>query len=414
MKKLYMNLAALLGALFLTITAYAYDGKVINSTTKAPIEGATVTLGDQAVKTAKDGAFHIEGTGDTLKLRAPGYTRIEIPTADLTKYPNGIALTPFKVKGLYLSDYGVTNPKIRNAALATIKKNDMNTLVIDVKGDHGFIPFKVDIPLAKEIGAQNITLVKDMPKFLQSIKDQGIYTIARIVVFKDDMLAGGRPSWAVKMGDGMFRDREHLRWVDPFNKEVWDYNIAIAKAAAEVGFDEVQFDYVRCPDKAGVAFSQPSTQESRTNTITAFLETAHKALVPYNIMLSADIFGYTIWNKTDTGIGQVIDRAINAVDIVSPMMYPSGFADGIPKYRNPVKNPYEVIYLTLKHAQARTDASPLQFRPWLQAFRDYAFGGVQFKEDKMRTQIKASDDFGASGYLFWNPRNVYPDGKFVD
>jgi hypothetical protein len=195
-------------------------------------------------------------------------------------------------------------------------------------------------------------------------------------------------------------------------QEVWDYNIAIAKIAAELGFDEIQFDYVRFPDNRGVAFSKPVNRDIRTETITGFLEAAHKALAPYNVMVGADIFGYVCWNLDDTGIGQQVAPLVNAVDVICPMLYPSGFTWGIPNYRNPVKNPYEIVYLSLKRAQERTGVSPLRFRPWIQAFRDYAFRGGNFEEDRMRIQIKASEDFGASGYMFWNARNIYPTGLF--
>ncbi|MFA5111672.1 MAG: putative glycoside hydrolase, partial [Desulfobaccales bacterium] len=170
----------------------------------------------------------------------------------------------------------------------------------------------------------------------------------------------------------------------------------------------------RCPDTKGIVFSQPSNQNTRTEAVTGFLDAAYKALAPTNVMVAADIFGYVLWNLDDTGIGQKIDQAVNAVDVVCPMLYPSGYHLGIPNYRNPVQHPYEIVYLTLKRAQERTGASPLRFRPWLQAFRDYAFRGGDFKEERMRIQIKASDKFGASGWMFWNPRNLYPTGKWAD
>jgi len=393
----------------------AYDGKVVDAQTKAPIAGALITLSDQQVRADKDGVFHLEGAGETLKLRAPGYARRELATSELGAPPAEIALTPFMVKALYLSSYGLASKKIREAAKEAIKLNNMNALVIDVKGDRGFIPFKVDIPLAEEVGAQKTILFKDIKAVVDSLKEQGLYLIARIVVFKDDPLAAAKPQWAVKSkGGGVFRDREKLRWVDPFHQEAWDYNIAIAKAAAAAGFDEVQFDYVRFPDNRKVGFAKPANQDSRTEAITGFLKAAHQALAPYNVMVAADIFGYVMWNLDDTGIGQKVDAALDAVDVVCPMLYPSGYQFGIPKYKNPVQNTYEIVYLSLKRAQERTNANPLRFRPWLQAFRDYAFRGGDFKEDRMRLQIKASDKFGASGWMFWNPRNVYPTGKFAD
>lgn len=388
----------------------AIEGKVIDAQTKAPIAAAAVTLGDKAVRTDKDGVFKLEGSGETLKLRAPGYAKREVPIAELANPQAEIPLTPFKVKGLYLTSYGVTSKKLRTAVLEAVKENNLNALVIDVKGDKGFIPFKVDLPLVEEIGANKPILIKDIKELMDRLKGElKLYLIARIVVFKDDPLAAARPEWAVKGKDGKpFLDREKLRWVDPFRKEVWDYNIAIAKIAAQVGFDEVQFDYVRFPDTHGAGFSQPANEDSRTEAITAFLEAAYKALEPYNVMVAADIFGYTCWNTNDTDIGQKIGPLVKAVDVVSPMVYPSGYHLGIPNYRNPVQHPYKIVYLSLKRAVERTQVSPLRFRPWLQAFRDYAFGKKIFAEEEMRTQIKASQDFGASGWMFWNPRNVYP------
>jgi len=389
----------------------AYTGKVVDAVTKKPIANAPVTLGDHLVRTDQEGTFSIEGAGDVLRLRAAGYARRDVPLSELGSSNAEIALEPLKVKALYLTVYGAASKKLRGAALEALERNNMNALVIDVKGDRGFIPFKVDLPLAEEIGAQKTILIKDYPAFLQKLKDQGLYLIARIVVFKDDPLATAKPQWAVKKkGGGIFLDREKLRWTDAFIKEVWDYNIAIAKIAAEVGFDEIQFDYVRFPDSLKTTLSQPANVETRTEAITGFLEAAYKALIPYNVFVSADIFGYVPWNENDTDIGQQIVPVMNAVDIVSLMVYPSGYHLGIPKYRNPVQHPYEIVYLTHKRALERTKVSPKRFRPWLQAFRDYAFRGGDFKEARMRTQIKAADDFGASGWIFWNPRNLYPTG----
>jgi hypothetical protein len=393
--------------------AKAYRGKVVDAITKTPIEGAPVTLGDKMVRTDQEGAFSIEGTGDKLRLRAAGYERKDVAMSEVSGPNAELPLKPLKVKGLYLSTYGAASPKIRNAALEVLERNNMNALVIDVKGDRGFIPFKIDVPLAEQVGAQKIILNKDYPGFIKKLKDRGIYLIARVVTFKDNLLATAHPEWAVKtQGGGIFLDRERLRWADAFHKETWDYNIAIAKAAAELGYDEIQFDYVRLPDNRGVVFPEKANIANRTKVITGFLEAAYKALIPYNVFVAADVFGYVPWNEGDTGIGQQIVDVTKAVDIVSLMTYPSGYHLGIPKYRNPVKHIYETVYLTQKMAIDRTKASPLKFRPWLQAFREYAYGGGNFEEDRMKLEIKAADDSGASGWMFWNAGNIYPKGVF--
>ncbi|HXX57264.1 MAG TPA: putative glycoside hydrolase, partial [Thermodesulfovibrionales bacterium] len=232
--------------------------------------------------------------------------------------------------------------------------------------------------------------------------------IARIVVFKDNVLGTARPDLTVKTQDGkIWHDRENLLWVDPSMREVWDYNIDIAVEAARSGFDEIQFDYVRFPDRKGLKFAVANTEENRVKYISDFLSEARRRLSPYNVFVAADIFGYVSWNLNDTQIGQKIESVKSSVDYISLMLYPSGFQFGIPGYRNPVAHPYEIVSLSLKRARERADIPAVRFRPWLQAFRDYAFDRRFFSGPEIRSQIKAAEEFGSGGWMLWNPRNVY-------
>lgn len=268
--------------------------------------------------------------------------------------------------------------------------------------------YRSAVPLATEIGAQTVITITDLRALLAGLKQKGIYTIARIVVFKDNPLAGHRRDLAVKAGAGrVWRDREGQAWTDPFRREVWDYNIALALEAASHGFDEIQFDYVRFPDAEGPAYAQASTATSRVRAIDGFLAEARRRLVPYNVFLAADVFGYVCWNLDDTGVGQTLDTLGAHLDYVSPMLYPSSFQFGIPGYRNPVSHPYEIVSLTLGRARNRTGLPPVHFRPWLQAFRDYAFDRRPFAAAEIRAQIDAAERFGSNGWMLWNPRNVY-------
>jgi hypothetical protein len=319
-----------------------------------------------------------------------------------------IKLVPFKPKALYLSFYGAGSKVIRDSALRLIENTELNALVIDVKGDKGMIPYKSSVPLASQIGAQKIITVKDIKGLIKSFKDKGIYTIARIVVFKDNLLAEARPDLAIRTAGGqIWRDREKLSWVNPSRKEVWDYNVSIAVEAAQNGFDEIQFDYVRFPDTKGLVFSMENTEVNRVNAISGFLMEARKKLAPYNTFLAADIFGYVSWNLNDTFIGQKLENLVPVIDYFSPMLYPSGFQFGIPGYRIPVSHSYEIIYLTLKRAQERTHIQSTRFRPWIQAFRDYSFDRRQFTGKEIRDQIDAAEKFGSHGWMLWNPRNIY-------
>lgn len=386
------------------------SGKVVDASTGKPLAAALVTLdGNETAQTDENGLFQIKPTVKKVAARAYGYTRGEVELAsNQEKSPVEIKLQPFLPKALYLTVYGIGDRKIREAALKLVDETEINALVIDVKGDRGIIPYRSTIPLAAEIGAQKIITVKDMKSLVKNLKDKGIYTIARVVVFKDDLLGQARPDLAIKTADGkIWRDREKLIWMDPSRKEPQEYAINVAIEAARNGFDEIQFDYVRFPDHKGLVFGMTNTEENRIKTISGFLTEARKQLTPYNVFVSADIFGYVAWNPDDTQIGQKIDRLAPAVDYISLMLYPSGFQWGIPGYRNPVANSNRIVYLTLKKAHERTNLPTIRFRPWLQAFRDYAFDRRHFTGVEIREQIKAAEEFGSNGCMLWNPRNAY-------
>jgi hypothetical protein len=389
-------------------SAAGYRGRVIDAATKKPLAGAFVTLRDTVVQTDANGGFQISGEADRIGVRAYGHMRAWVDSNDLREETREIALTPLTPKTLYLSVFGVGNNRLRQAALDLLEATELNGLVIDVKGDRGLISYKSAIPLAAQVGAQTTITIKDLSGLLTSLHEKGVYTIARIVAFKDNPLALARPDLAVKTkGGAIWRDREHLAWTDPFKKEVWDYNIAVAVEAAKGGFDEIQFDYVRFPDARGLVFSQPSTEKSRVKAIAGFLQEAKAQLRPYNVFLAADIFGYVCWNLDDTDIGQKLEELAPHLDFTSPMLYPSGYHLGIPGYRNPVAHPYEIVRLSLQRAQERTGLPATRFRPWLQAFKDYAFDRRPFTGKEIRAQIKAAEDFGSNGWMLWNPRNTY-------
>lgn len=404
-------LMVLFVTLFLLIPAYAMaytTGRVVDFFTGKPIKDAFVTSNNDVVLTDENGIFTVNAALSKVGVRAPGYGRTEQIVIPLNGVPQEIKLIPFTPKALYLSFFGIGDRSLRESAIKLIQQTELNTLAIDVKGDRGMIPYKSSIPLAAEVGAQRTITVKEMAPLMRSLKAKGIYTIARIVVFKDNLLAQARPDWAVKTPGGeIWRDRENLAWVDPFNKQVWDHNINIAVEAAQYGFDEIQFDYVRFPDASGLQFSMPNTEENRVKAVSGFLTEARRRLIPYNVFLSADIFGYVCWNLNDTKIGQRLEDLVAHLDYICPMLYPSGFQYGIPGYRNPVANPYEIVYLSLKRARERTNLPSHRFRPWLQAFRDYAFDRRYFNDREIMGEVKAAEGFGSHGWMLWNPRNTY-------
>jgi hypothetical protein len=390
-----------------SVHATTFSGCVLDGLTGKPIANAIVTVGSSVARTDGNGNFKIQGHGTAIAARAYGYSRSEATMDARTPNAVQLKLTPVTPHALYLSFWAVGTPGLREAVLRLATTTSVNAVVIDVKGDSGYLCFRTSVPLAAEIGAQRITTVPDMVALINRLHKGGIYTIARIVTFKDNILGPARPNWAVHQNGKLFRDREGLAWCDPFSPDVRAYNVNLAVEAAKAGFDEIQFDYVRFPDAKGVEFSQSSTAESRPKAITAFLEEAREKLIPYNVFLSADVFGYICWNAGDTGIGQKIEALAGPLDYISPMLYPSGFMYGIPNYRDPVTHPYEIVRFSLDRARERTKLEPVRFRPWLQAFADYAFDKRQFGEEQIQAQIRAAQSFGADGWLLWNPRNLY-------
>jgi len=396
--------------LLVAVTAWAGAGwvRVVDAHTCRPIEEALVTAAGRVERTDQEGVLALPAPARVIGVRAPGYRRMDWSDSGPGLSSIEIRLQPFQPKALYLSFYGIGDAGLRGAALKLLDETELNALVIDVKGDRGGVPYPSGVALAKEVGAQKTITVRDMPALLARLHAQGIYTVARVVAFKDDPLARARPALAIRNGAGeVWLDGEGLAWSDPFRHEVWDYVIDIAEEAARLGFDEIQFDYLRFPDTTGLVFAKASTEANRVAAIGGFLAEARRRLAPWNVFVAANVFGYVLWNRGDTDIGQRLEDLAPLLDYISPMLYPTTFQFGISGYRDPVAHPYEIVNLTLQNVRKRIDLPATHFRPWLQDFRDYAFDHREFGVDEIGAQIRAAEVFGANGWMLWNPRNIY-------
>lgn len=377
------------------------SGTILDKNTSKPIANAIIVSQGKEYRSDCKGEFKVPSSA-IIGVRAVGYER------KFYKSGGKMYLNPFSPKALYLSSFGATSGKIMGNAKRILNSTEINAFVIDMKMDRGQIAFKTSNPIANSIGAQDVILFKDIKKFVADLHKEGIYVIARIVSFKDTPYVTAHPEMGVHTNDGsLFKDKEGLYWIDASRKEPRDYIISIATEAAAAGFDEIQFDYVRFPDRKGVKFSVENTQAERVKAIAGFLESAREKLTPYNVFISADIFGYVSWHNADIEIGQRVDALSPYVDYLSPMLYPSGFNAGIPGYPDPVKANYEIVKQSLDKALEKSKTSPLAYRPWLQAFKDYAFDRRVYGAKEIREQISASEAFGSCGWLLWNPRNVY-------
>ena len=385
-------------------------GRIVDDDGKA-LPGASIVIAGVEHRAADDGSFTISAPphASSLIAKLPGYARAVVePTRDKLE----IVLKRQPIKAAYLTYYGIGDRRIRGRVLDLLAQTELNAVVIDVKGDRGWILYPTKVELALAAGAQGPATLRDFDLLMADLKARGIYTIARIVTFKDNILAQHRPDWAVtdtRTGKPWI-DRENLAWMDPFREEVWNYNIAIAHEAIERGFDEIQFDYVRfaTDGKLNAAkYSRPVSKETRLPAIAGFLGRARRELGAHGAYVGADVFGYVAFNENDTDIGQRVEELAPNLDYICPMVYPSGYHVGIPGYRNPVQNAYHVVHESVRLIRKRAAHTQVRVRPWLQDFRDYAFDRRIFGVNEIRDQIRGADEGGGTGWMLWNPRNDY-------
>ena len=317
------------------------------------------------------------------------------------------------VKGMYISRAALGNADFVKHIQDLLENTELNAVVMDFKGDRGQLTFPTQVARAQEIGADSEAMVKDPDAFLKWFKDRGVYTIARIPVSKDNLLAQAHPEWAVINANTgkIWRDPEKMGWVDPSHDPVWDYNIALAVEAAQMGFDEVQYDYVRFPTDGNVGVAQfalPNTEENRLAAIAGLLQRTQAALKPLGTKLGVDVFGYAAWVPDDLGIGQHIETIAPYIDVLSPMVYPSTFDTGLPgeagRYRNAIAYPYDVVRKSTERTveRARIVNPEIEIRPWLQDFQDYAFDHRTYTPGEIRAQMDGAREGGGHGWLLWD------------
>jgi hypothetical protein len=361
--------------------------------------------------TGQDGRYFFQGipTAVTLTVTAPDHERFEKPIGSVTKMD--VDLKRFEVRGIYLPLGLLTSQRRVLELIDLVDQTELNTIVVDVKNDRGWLAFPSVQVEAKRSKAYQPE-VMDIHRFLELCKQKAIYTIARVVLFKDPSLAGAYPEWAVHTADDqLYVDTEGSTWADPFRAEVQDYLVAIAKEVAGLGFDELQFDYIRFPSdgSAGKAkYSQESTLESRCTTIREFCARLRRELQPYGVVLSADLFGLTAWvdPQKDMGIGQRVIDIAPYVDYLSPMLYPSTFVSGNLGYEDPMRHPYEIVYRSCVELSKRTKT---RVRPWLQ---HYSWKGVAYGTEELRLEKQAADDAGTYGWMFWHAGGRYDANVF--
>ena len=366
--------------------------------------------------------------------------KLKVENAEKVFVPSYIS-TPTPVKGIYMTSWTASQTKLRDSLIKLIENTELNTVVIDVKDYSGKIVFSINSPELKSFGSEEIR-ISDLPEFLDSLHKKGIYVIGRIAVFQDAYFVKHRPDLAVKnkVGVEIWKDYKGISWVDPGSREYWNYIVLLAKEARSVGFDEINFDYIRFPSDGNmqdISYLWSSTT-SKDIVLKDFFKYLHEKLSDSGLKISADLFGMTTTAENDMGIGQVLENALPYFDYISPMVYPSHYPPTFEGFNNPEDHPYEVVRSALESAVERANKLDLvmasstpvventavpeqssvhgithygaRLRPWLQDFglkMDY--GPLE-----VRAQIKAVSDVGLVSWLLWSASNKYTKGALQD
>ena len=355
-------------------------GRVLD-TDGEPIAGATVSVSGSSTTTGPDGFYHLETSAPGIVTAVkPGWLSAE-QSWEGGPHLVEVALEPITVRALRVSANAAGDPEHFQELLDLADSTAVNALVFDTKTEGGTVLYDTSVEMAHDIGAVQVTY--DPIELIQAAKDRGLYTITRIVSFDDAVKAAAFPGQAIAG-----------RWIDPRSQEAWTYNIDLAIEACELGFDEIQLDYIRFPSGQAVAVSGQldMSQDERVSAVTAYLAEVRRALHPLGCSVSADIFAIVVSSPTDQGIGQRPEEVSVQVDALSPMIYPSHYSEGWLGFPDPNEHPYDVTADAIDDSLRRMEPGTV-LRPWLQSF--------WWTPQQIRRSIQAAEDRGV-GWMLWN------------
>jgi hypothetical protein len=338
--------------------------------------------------------------------------------------------TPESVKAIYMTACVASTNDFKDRVVALVDETEINTIVIDIKDFSGTIA--IDVPNIEMAGEEGTGCrVKDMEAFVKSLHEKGIYVVGRITVFQDPIYAKAHPDQAVQRASdrSVWKDRKGISFVDVGAREYWDYIMTLSKASYIMGFDEINYDYVRFPSDGDMKniyfpFSESKIvadpENGRATALREFFSHLYNTMKDTDVKTSADLFGMTMTNTDDLNIGQVLENTIPYFDYVCPMVYPSHYPSGFNNYKDVNAHPYDIVKFSMdagvrrvneyKNSTSTPDVgrgkenmNQLQLRPWLQD-NDYP---VPYTPAMVRTQIQATYDAGLNSWLLWDAGNTY-------
>jgi hypothetical protein len=330
--------------------------------------------------------------------------------------PTSTAAAPAKltdspvVRGLYVNRFAAQSTKRMKQLIALADNTEINAFVIDIKDEFG-INYKTTDPVVQR-NAGNAGAIPDLRALLDTLKAHKILAIARIVTFKDSVTARVNPRWTIRKADGSaWKDKQGLTWVNPYHRELWDYNLRIAEEVVKLGFGEVQFDYIRFPEPYKSLPPQvfpESRGQSKPDALAEYLSYARTRLGKLGVRTTADIFGLVTTLKDALEVGQQWESLSPRTDVLLPMVYPSHYPRGAFNLARPNAEPYKVIYAAISRARERDEKMGIRVaehvRPWLQVF---SLGQPPYGPAELRAQKQAVYDAGYDGWVLWHPGSKY-------
>src|SRR3989344_4650441 len=368
--------------------------------------------------------FERGSTGEALVATPPRTVHLETPDA---------------VRAIYMTQCAVGTPSLRESLVSLVETTELNSIIIDIRDYTGKISFPTDNPVLTDSVSEQCG-ASDMKEFIERLHDKNIYVIGRITVFQNPHYTSQHPERAVQKKDGgVWKDYKGLAYVDVGVREYWDTVVELSKESYDIGFDELNFDYIRYPSDGPMsqAVYTLGEGEEKQEVLEEFFKYLHDQLEPLRstsqghvgVVTSADVFGMATTNTDDLNIGQVLERALPYFDYIAPMVYPSHYPKGFHGYTDVNANAYNIVHFSMSSAVRRTMAtttpvnsfvhtrigtstpavyekpaySASKMRPWLQSF-DYP---VTYTPAMVQAQIKANTDAGLDSYMFWDPANKY-------
>jgi hypothetical protein len=287
---------------------------------------------------------------------------------------------------------------------------EINAFVIDIKDEFGLNYASADTMVQRNAGSAGT--IGNLRALLDTLKAHQILAIARIVVFKDSVTARVHPQWTIRTGTGgVWRDKQGLTWVNPYSRQLWDYNVRIAEEVVRLGFGEVQFDYIRFPEPYKSLPPQVfpgSNGLGKPEALAEFLTYAKARIGTLGVRTTADVFGLVTSLAGALEIGQQWEVLAPRVDVMLPMVYPSHYPRGAFGVARPNAEPYKIVFAAINRARERNEKLGIRsvehVRAWLQAF---SLGQPPYGAAEIRAQKQAVYDAGFDGWVLWHPGSRY-------